>query len=238
MRGTLRVIFDSAHATVAALLFATTLATTFAPSAHAQATRRQTRDGSTRPPSSSTQTARAQTRDAQTTRAGETDSREVQTNSRAEESGVGPDLSITARVTADSLSFEKVPNPKVEFTGRPRRDTVWQSERENLPEQVQPGVTYRNIGVTLRITSVFADIDRIVAEALGEAPLSDDAQPTSTPSAQPTTAPPPQPGAQSDTQPLAVSKLQESRNAPAPSPARVTTRANARGRAERRGRQR
>jgi hypothetical protein len=237
MRGRLRVIFDSAPATVAALLFATTLATTLAPSVHAQAARRQTRDGSTRPPSSSTQSARAQT-----PRAGETNSREVQTNTRAEDSGVEPDLSITARVTADSLRFEKVPNPKVEFTGRPRRDTVWQSERENLPEQVQPGVTYRNIGITLRITSVFADIDRIVAEALGEVPLSDDARPTSTPPAQPASTPPAQPDARSDApndaRPLAVSKLQEPRNAPAPSPARAATRANARGRAERRGRQR
>ena len=89
------------------------------------------------------------------------------------------DLSITARVTARELRFEKVPNPTVEFTGRPRRETVWEAERENLPEQVQPGVTYRNIGITLRITSVFADIDRIVAEALGEIPVSDDAQPQS-----------------------------------------------------------
>src|SRR5687768_7330290 len=35
------------------------------------------------------------------------------------------DLSITARVTARELRFEKVPNPQVEFTGRPRRETVW-----------------------------------------------------------------------------------------------------------------
>jgi hypothetical protein len=89
------------------------------------------------------------------------------------------DLSITARVTARELRFEKVPNPKVEFTGQPRRETVWEAERENLPDEVQPGVTYRNIGITLRITSVFADIERIVAEALGEIPLSDDAQPQS-----------------------------------------------------------
>jgi hypothetical protein len=104
MRGRLQVIFDSALATVVALLFATTLA----PSVYAQATRQQTRDGSTRPPSSATQSARAQTR-------------EGQTSARAEESGVEPDVSITARVTAISLRFEKVPNPKVEFTGRPRR---------------------------------------------------------------------------------------------------------------------
>ena len=101
---------------------------------------------------------------------------------RESEADANADLSITARVTADSLRFEKVPNPRVEFSGRPRRETAWESERENLPQEVRPGETYRNIGITLRIRSVFADIDRIVAEALGEIPKSDDAQP-----------PPPQP---------------------------------------------
>ena len=100
------------------------------------------------------------------------------------------DLSITARVTAESLRFEKVPNPRVEFTGRPERQTVWESDRENLPQEVRPGVTYRNIGITLRITSVFADIDRIVAEALGEVPTNEDARPaTPQPPATSTTPP-------------------------------------------------
>jgi hypothetical protein len=93
-----------------------------------------------------------------------------------------PDLSITARVTARELLFRKVPNPKVEFPGRPRRETVWEAERENLPPEVRPGVTYRDIGITLRITSVFADIERIVAEALGEVPAADDAPPARPPS--------------------------------------------------------
>jgi hypothetical protein len=117
---------------------------------------------------------------------------------RETEADASADVSITARVTADSLRFEKVPNPRVEFTGRPRRETAWESERENLPQQVRPGETYRNIGITLHIRSVFADIDRIVAEALGEVPVSDDApraptqtQPpgTNTPPAESTTPP-------------------------------------------------
>jgi hypothetical protein len=88
------------------------------------------------------------------------------------------DISITGSVKARSLVFEAVPNPKVDFFGQPARDTVWEATRENLPNAVEPGVTYRNIGVRLKITSVFRDIDRIVAEALGEVPLTDD-QPTS-----------------------------------------------------------
>lgn len=113
--------------------------------------------------------------------------REAQTPLESE-ADAGADVSITARVTADSLRFEKVPNPRVEFPGRPRRETAWESERENLPQEVRPGETYRNVGITLRIRSVFADIDRIVAEALGEIPESDDAQPAPPPKPQPPAA--------------------------------------------------
>lgn len=97
------------------------------------------------------------------------------------------DLVITANVTARELKFETVPNPSVEFTGKPERVTIWEAERTNLPRPVQPGVTYRDIGIRLKIVSVFADIDRIVAEALGEVPESDDAPPA--PAAPPATAP-------------------------------------------------
>ena len=90
------------------------------------------------------------------------------------------DVAITANVKARSLVFEVVPNPTVEFPGQPARDTVWEAQRENLPTPVQPGVTYRNIGIRLKITSVFRDIDRIVSEALGEIPISDDTKGTGT----------------------------------------------------------
>lgn len=84
------------------------------------------------------------------------------------------DIAITAHVTARELRFETVPNPQVEFTGGPRLKTQWDAVRENLPRPVQPGVTYRDIGIRLKIVSVFADIDRIVAEALGEVPIQDE----------------------------------------------------------------
>jgi len=91
------------------------------------------------------------------------------------------DVAITARVTAKELIFRKVPNPRVEFTGRPERETVWEAERHNLPAEVRPGVTYRDIGITLRITSIFPDIERIVAEALGEIPAADVPPPDTSP---------------------------------------------------------
>ena len=84
------------------------------------------------------------------------------------------DVSITANITARELKFEIVPNPTVEFPGKHERETVWEANRENLPRPVEPGVTYRDIGIRLRIASRFADIERIVAEALGEAPMTED----------------------------------------------------------------
>jgi hypothetical protein len=206
MRGKLLAVFNFTLAPCAALLLCASMAQT----ARAQSTQRQARDARTAPPSSTTSNNAAEPAP------------------RAEEPAAEPDLSITAHVTADSLRFEKVPNPKVEFTGRPRRDTVWKSERENIPEQVQPGVTYRNVGITLRITSVFADIDRIVAEALGEVPAGDDAQPQTTP--------PLQPGAQSESRLTTKSESQRPRAEETPSPAKAHARAAARGRAGRRGR--
>jgi hypothetical protein len=92
------------------------------------------------------------------------------------------DISITAHVKARSLKFETVPNPTVKFFGQSARDTVWEAQRENLPTPIEPGVTYRNIGIRLKITSVFRDIDRIVAEALGEVPVTADAAPAPDPS--------------------------------------------------------
>ena len=77
------------------------------------------------------------------------------------------DVVITAKVSAQSLKFEIVPKPEVGFPGKPQRKTEWSSERSNLPKSVEPGVTYRDIGITLKIASVFADIERIVDEALG-----------------------------------------------------------------------
>ncbi len=78
------------------------------------------------------------------------------------------DVSITARVTAREMKFEVVPNPRVEFPGTFERANVWEAVRENFPNPVEPGVTYRNIGVILTITTVFSELERIVEETLGD----------------------------------------------------------------------
>ncbi|AFZ14429.1 hypothetical protein Cri9333_3607 [Crinalium epipsammum PCC 9333] len=95
------------------------------------------------------------------------------------------DVSITSSVTAQELRFKVVPNSQIQFPGSPQRNTGWQTERVNLPKPVQAGVTYRNIGINLEITSVFSDIDRIVSEALGEVQASPQVSPVVPPITQP-----------------------------------------------------
>ena len=70
-----------------------------------------------------------------------------------------PDISLDADVRMRELSFDRAPNPEVRFRGNTRRNSVWGSRRENLPEEVQEGVVYRNTRVRLRIASEIRDSD-------------------------------------------------------------------------------
>ena len=69
---------------------------------------------------------------------------------------VNPDIELTADVKARELRFEEVPETEVHPPA--------QTERENLPEEVESGVTYRNPRVRLRIASAVAGTDRGVHE--------------------------------------------------------------------------
>lgn len=68
-----------------------------------------------------------------------------------------PDIELTADVRMRELRFEEVPEPEVRFPGRPERESVWGTERENLPDEVEPNVTYRNPRVRLRIATALVD---------------------------------------------------------------------------------
>ena len=87
------------------------------------------------------------------------------------------DLVIEAFVHIDELRFDAQPEVRIDFFGGPDLETDSGTERVNLPRPVQPGVTYRDVGIRLWIVSVFADIDRIVAEALGEVEAGETAPP-------------------------------------------------------------
>ncbi|HET8592675.1 MAG TPA: hypothetical protein VFL56_03355 [Solirubrobacterales bacterium] len=69
-----------------------------------------------------------------------------------------PDIEIGAQATARKLRFRRKPKTKVEFEGRTRvrsderiEDVEIESdsgsERRNLPDEVEPGVTYRDVEV-------------------------------------------------------------------------------------------
>ncbi len=70
-----------------------------------------------------------------------------------------PDIALFADVRMHELHFEEVPDPEVCFRGNTERNSVWESRRENLPEEVQAGVIYRNARVRLRIASEIVDRD-------------------------------------------------------------------------------
>jgi hypothetical protein len=76
-----------------------------------------------------------------------------------------PDIEFTASVKADELRFDEVPDTDVRFFGGPEHESASGSDRENLPEQVEPGVTYRDVRVDYRLAT------RLVATELGERSL-------------------------------------------------------------------
>jgi hypothetical protein len=70
--------------------------------------------------------------------------------------GDEPDIEIGAVVRAKKLRFKSKPKTKVEFDKRadasldgiaPEIETDSGSKRENLPDEVEPGVTYRDVHV-------------------------------------------------------------------------------------------
>jgi hypothetical protein len=64
-----------------------------------------------------------------------------------------PDIDLGANVRADKLRFEREPEAEVGFSGDPDAETASDTERENIPEEVEPGVTYRDVRVRWRATA-------------------------------------------------------------------------------------
>jgi hypothetical protein len=61
--------------------------------------------------------------------------------------GDRPDIEIGASFSAKKLRFKSKPETDVEVHGEPDAEGVIESERENLPDEVEPGVTYRDVRV-------------------------------------------------------------------------------------------
>jgi hypothetical protein len=58
-----------------------------------------------------------------------------------------PDVDITTRVRAKELRFRTAPEVNVWFDGEPAQESAVWSERVNLPDEVEPEVTYRDVEV-------------------------------------------------------------------------------------------
>ena len=57
---------------------------------------------------------------------------------------------------ADQLRFDERPATDVRFFGEPSHESASGSDRTNLPERVEPGVTYRDVRVDYRLASRLA----------------------------------------------------------------------------------
>lgn len=62
-------------------------------------------------------------------------------------SGRRPDLDLFTSVKAKELKFGRVPEKKVRYYGDPDHETTSDVERENIPEEPEAGVTYRDVKV-------------------------------------------------------------------------------------------
>ena len=60
---------------------------------------------------------------------------------------------------ANQLRFDERPQTEVCFFGEPGHESASGSDRTNLPERVEPGVTYRDVRVDYRLASRLASVD-------------------------------------------------------------------------------
>jgi hypothetical protein len=63
------------------------------------------------------------------------------------------DIELVASVEADELRFDEPPETEVRFFGEPGHESASGSDRTNLPEEVEPGVTYRNVRIDYRLAT-------------------------------------------------------------------------------------
>jgi hypothetical protein len=68
-----------------------------------------------------------------------------------------PDVEISASVRAKELRFERKPEVEIEIFGEPAVSGGSVSERENLPEELEPGKTYRDFAVHWRLAALLEE---------------------------------------------------------------------------------
>jgi hypothetical protein len=73
--------------------------------------------------------------------------------------GREPDLEIAAVVRAEEMRFERKPEVRVTVYADWPTSAQSGSERENLPDKVEPGITYRNFAIRWRVAAWLEDPD-------------------------------------------------------------------------------
>ena len=68
-----------------------------------------------------------------------------------------PDVEIAARARADEVRLECKPEVRVGAYSDAPASAELVSERENLPDEIEPGVTYRNVSVRWRLAARLDD---------------------------------------------------------------------------------
>jgi hypothetical protein len=61
------------------------------------------------------------------------------------------DVEVEARATAEEISFLESPRTRIRVTGAPEARGYEFTKRENLPDTVEPGETYRDVRVRRRV---------------------------------------------------------------------------------------
>ena len=64
-----------------------------------------------------------------------------------------PDIEICACARAKKVRFASKPETRVDFDEHPAVESESRVEKENLPEEVEPRVTYRDVRVSWRASS-------------------------------------------------------------------------------------
>jgi hypothetical protein len=70
-----------------------------------------------------------------------------------------PDVEIAASVRAEEIRFECKPEIQVVAYSNSPASAESVAERENLPDELEPGVTYRNFAVRWRVAARLEDPD-------------------------------------------------------------------------------
>jgi hypothetical protein len=79
------------------------------------------------------------------------------------------DIEVGAVAKMKSIRFERVPETEVRFPGSDEERSGSHTERENLPDEVEPGVTYQDAKVRWRGGASFrAEVPQELAERLDE----------------------------------------------------------------------